>query len=75
MVDKFELDNKDFEKKGDYYSTLVTPTQETPLNPGQNGRSFLYRSRNKDVATFNNNVATRKIVVAAKSGNNFIARY
>ena len=37
--------------------------------------TVLYRSRNKDVATLNSIVATRKIVVAAKSGNNFIAPY
>ena len=36
---------------------------------------FMYRSRNKDVATLNSIVATRKIVLAAKSGNNFIAHY
>ena len=38
-------------------------------------RRSLYRSRNKDVAILDSIVATRKIVVAAKSGDNFIACY
>ena len=39
------------------------------------GNDPLYRSRNKDVATLNSIVATRKIVVAAKSGHIFVAWY